>query len=221
MCPFLLGVCGLLTSLSSVSCMLWVRPQRYCCTEQQFWHSIRSVNTGLSSLASETLLASSQSLNETEVRQGDLSEGYVNGRSNHLVAACCPFSVFPSCCQFESVRCCVDDFLVHDLSVFHCDVDYIRFGHAVFGIFFSGACFDLSGQDSILFNLTCGSVNILAVALGLVIGSDCMDGGIALRCLNRTTCCTATASSGRRQVFFMEWGCRKVDARCFWKQLIL
>ena len=94
---------------------------------------------GLSSLASETLLASSQSLNETEVRQGDLSEGYVNGRSNHLVAACCPFSVFPSCCQFESVRCCVDDFLVHDLSVFHCDVEYIGFGHAVFGVFFSGA----------------------------------------------------------------------------------
>ena len=29
--------------------------------------------------------------------------------------------------------------LVHDLSVFHCDVEYIGFGNAVFGVFFSGA----------------------------------------------------------------------------------
>ena len=67
---------------------------------------------GLSSLASETLLASSQSLNETEVRQCDLSVDYVNGRSNHVLATCCPFSVFPSCCRFESARCCVDVFFM-------------------------------------------------------------------------------------------------------------
>ena len=34
----------------------------------------------------------------------------MNGRSNHVVATCCPFSVFSSGCQFESARCCVDDF---------------------------------------------------------------------------------------------------------------
>ena len=65
---------------------------------------------GLFSLTSETLLASSQSLNETEARQCDLSDGCGNGRSNHVVATCCLFAVFSSCCRFVSARCCVDDF---------------------------------------------------------------------------------------------------------------
>ena len=38
------------------------------------------------------------------------------------------------------------------------DVEYIRFGNAVFGVFFfRRRRFDLSDQDSILFNLTCNS----------------------------------------------------------------
>ena len=34
--PFFSVFVGLLTSVSSVYCLLWVRAQRYCCTEQQF-----------------------------------------------------------------------------------------------------------------------------------------------------------------------------------------
>ena len=125
--------------------------------------------------------------------------------------------------------------LVHELSVFHCDVEYIGFGNAVFGVFFQAQALrpewprqhpvqshvQQRRADPHLKQLLSSSVNILAVALGLANGSECMDGSIALRCLSRTTCCIASASSGRRQVCFVEWGCRKVAARCFWKQLIL
>ena len=125
--------------------------------------------------------------------------------------------------------------LVHDLSVVHCVVEDTGFGNAVFGVFFQAQALRpvLPRQhlvqshvqqrrvDPHLQQLLSGSVNILAVALGLANGSECMDGDIALRCLNRTTCCIASANSGRRQVSFVEWGCRKVVARCFWKQLIL
>ena len=117
--------------------------------------------------------------------------------------------------------------LVHDLSVFHCDVEYIGFGNAVFGVFFQAQALrpewprqhpvqshvQQRRADPHLKQLLSSSVNILAVALGLANGSECMDGCVALRCLSRTPCCIASAGSGRRQVCFVEWGCRKVAAR--------
>ena len=111
----------------------------------------------LSSLASEALLASRQSSSETVVRQCVLSIGYVNWRSNR-VGYLLPFFCVPRVVDSQALAA-VWTILVHDLSVsqLRCRV-WLRCVWCP--LFFRRRCFDLSDQDTILFNLTCSSCSV-------------------------------------------------------------
>ena len=142
---------------------------------------------GWSGQASEVLLASSQSSSESVVRHCVLAENYVNGRSNHggyLLSLFCVFFLFVDSKALDAVW----TILVRVCPCIYCDVEYIGFGRCVWCLF-SGAgaatCATKTAScpshvqqrctDPNLKQLIISSVYILAVALELANGSECID----------------------------------------------